>query len=627
MKKITLLILLLSTAIGYSQKAPVNFETGGEGTTWNWVVNDNDSNPALEIVANPNTTGINTSATVAKFTALTTGNPWALVISEDIGSFTFDNTNSLVKLMVRKDVTTDVGVKLEGDGGVAKEIRATTTIINGEWEELTFNFQTEIGVTYNKLVIIPDFLARTQDNIIYFDNLTFNAQEGDSNPYNLEPIDFESNGFGKYFTWTIDQNDSNPALEFVENPNKAGINSSETCAKFTAKAAGNPWALTFTDIPNFIFDDTNNQVKIMVRKMIATDVGIKFEGPAGVNKEIKVANTISNGDWEELTFDFSSENGKTYNRIVLIPDFLERSQDNVLYFDTITFNAKDNEEQSSNDNNIVTIDPAVAWKGYITVFDTSGGYQFGSEWGFADVKTSFDGSSIVLQPNFNAYANALGGADGDRAFWTNSTDGGVTAGAKGNKIMEASSFVEPGETFNGKDLTFTGKIVANTLSEAYTGKFFIKALDPNNGFADVFNGSKVLDLPTSGAFTIAATGDELAAGLIIQYGFVINGLNANPAEETSLGSIVIEANTLSTANVQKALFTSYPNPTRNSWTINTADTKIKSVEVYNLLGKKVATVKGNTNTAIVDASNLSTGIYMAIINSEKGTSSLKLIKE
>lgn len=628
MKKITLLFLIICVNIGFAQNGPVDFETGGLGETWTWVVTENDANPDLEIVDNPNTTGINTSAKVAKFTALTNGNPWALVINDDIGSFTFNESNSLVKLMVRKGVATDVGVKFEGAEGVAKELRAATTVINGDWEELTFDFKNEIGVTYNKLVIIPDFLARTQDNIVYFDNLTFNAQPEGNNPYNLEPIDFEENGFGTDFTWVVDQNDSNPALEFVDNPNKTGANTSDKAAKLTVKANGNPWALTFTDIPNFTFDETNNQVKIMVRKEVATNVAIKFEGSGGVQKEIQLPSTVINGDWEELTFDFSTENGKTFNRIVVIPDFLERTQDNIVYFDNIMFTSKDSGSNSGETTvNTVTINAEAGWKGFMNVFDTSGGYQFGSEWSLADVKTSFNDGNIVLQPNFSGYGNSLGGSNTDRAYWTNSTDDGATAGPKGNKIMEASSFIEPGVTYNGKDLTFTGKVTANTLDAAYTAKVFIKALDPSSGFSDALNGSKTIDLPASGVFTISATAAELPAGLIIQYGFSINGLNANPADETALGSIVVEANTLSTATVQKAVFTSYPNPTRNSWTIKTADTTIKSVQVYNVLGKKVASVSGSSNTTVIDASNLSSGIYMAIVRSEEGTSTIKLIKE
>ena len=92
---------------------PIDFEVGGIGADWTWTVFENDSNPAVEIVANPNTTG-NTSSTVAKITALTGGQPWVGCESthgEGIGSFTFDDTNKIVRIWVYKTVISDVGLK------------------------------------------------------------------------------------------------------------------------------------------------------------------------------------------------------------------------------------------------------------------------------------------------------------------------------------------------------------------------------------------------------------------------------------------------------------------------------------------------------------------------------------
>ena len=630
MKKITFLILLITAGYLNAQNGPVDFESGGIGDSWTWTVDQNDSNPALEIVDNPKTDGANTSAKVAKFTAKAAGNPWALVISDDIGSFTFDENNSIVKLMVRKDIATDVGVKFEGAGGVAKEVKVANSVINGDWEELTFDFKTEIGVTYNKLVIIPDFLARSQDNIVYFDNLSFSAQPEDTVNYNLEPIDFEDDGFGANFSWTVDQNDSNPALEIVDNPKTDGANTSAKVAKFTAKAAGNPWALVISDdIGSFTFDDTNSIVKIMVRKDVATDVGIKFEGAGGAAKEIKVANSVTNGDWEELTFDFKEVIGVTYNKLVIIPDFLARSQDNIVYFDNLTFNAQPDDNTGSDTSNLVTVDETKEWKGYMSVTNPSGANDgFADFWEFDKLKSSFNSGNIVLQPNFSTYSAALTGDNAARVYWTNSSDGGVTAGPLGVKTMQATSFVEPGATFNGKDLTFQGTINANTLSSDYTAKFFIKALDPNNGYSDVFNGEKIMDLPESGDFSVSATAEELATGLIIQYGFEIKGLNANPDDESALGSVIIEPNaTLSTETIQQVFVNAYPNPTKSNWTIHTGNAQVEAIEVFNLLGKKVFVPTTINTKTTIHSSNLSSGIYLAKIKTDNGQTTIKLIKE
>ncbi|MDB4347318.1 T9SS type A sorting domain-containing protein [Bacteroidia bacterium] len=178
MKKITTLCsLVLLTGLSYAQNAPIDFESGGEGAApWTWEVSDNETNPALEFVANPNMVAPNTSAMVAKFTARALGNPWALCFSDSIGSFTFDANNSTVKIMVWKTRMSDVAIKFEevGNSSTAIEMKVANTKTS-EWEELTFDFSSVNGNTYDRMAIIPDFLARTAENVLYFDNITFSS--------------------------------------------------------------------------------------------------------------------------------------------------------------------------------------------------------------------------------------------------------------------------------------------------------------------------------------------------------------------------------------------------------------------------------------------------------------------
>jgi len=150
-------------------------------------------------------------------------------------------------------------------------------------------------------------------------------------------VDFEAGGTGASWTWVMDQNGTNPPLEFIANPVSGGINTSATTAKFTAEVGGNPWALTYTDdIEEFMFDMTNSTIKIMVYKSVISDVAVKFEG-ASAPIELKQPNTVVD-QWEELTYDFSAVEGNTYGRLVIIPDFQldpVRTSDNIIYFDNI----------------------------------------------------------------------------------------------------------------------------------------------------------------------------------------------------------------------------------------------------------------------------------------------------
>ncbi len=71
----------------------------------------------------------------------------------------------------------------------------------------------------------------------------------------------------------------------------------------------------------------------------------------------------------------------------------------------------------------------------------------------------------------------------------------------------------------------------------------------------------------------------------------------------------------------------YPNPASNSWSISTPNTVINSVEVFNLLGKRVASQRSNNNTEVsISTQGLTSGIYIARITTEQGTKSVKLIK-
>jgi hypothetical protein len=186
------------------------------------------------------------------------------------------------------------------------------------------------------------------------------------------------------------------------------------------------------------------------------------------------------------------------------------------------------------------------WTGYMNVFNnaagTQGSYVFGSGWGVSDLKTTISnsnagtivGDQLVLEPNYNTYTNSLTGNDADRAFWTDSTDGGVTPGPLGNKWMDANTFEET-LSIAVPSYTLSGNVTSNTLNTSlYTAKAFIKVLDPSNGYATVLNDS--VTLPASGPF-IVTSNLSLYQGKLLQVGFSMNGLNANPVNAASNGSV------------------------------------------------------------------------------------------
>jgi len=255
--------------------------------------------------------------------------------------------------------------------------------------------------------------------------------------------------------------------------------------------------------------------------------------------------------------------------------------------------------------NNIQVSGSDSWIGYMNVFNFSGGYEFGSGWEVSALKStpSVGSNTLTLQPNFNTY-------NANDPFWTNPNTGA------GNKNMEALTFVEPGAAFNGVDLTFSGIVQTYTLDSAYTVKFFIKALDPANDYADVLAGAKVMDLPTSGAFSVSATAAELPAGLLIQYGFSVTGVNANPANEAALGSVTIGAGPVSVNELNElpGKISVYPNPTANTLSIR-SEYQVQAYQISTSLGQPVLSGKATND---VDVSSLAAGTYFITVKFEEG---------
>lgn len=265
--------------------------------------------------------------------------------------------------------------------------------------------------------------------------------------------------------------------------------------------------------------------------------------------------------------------------------------------------------------NNVTIDASAEWKSFMNVFRADGSYWFGDPWSFDNLKSTLDtdANTVTLQPNFNAYADNTTNPE-----WVDQSTGAGVA------TMEANSFIEPGASFNGTDLNFSGTIQSFTLSDDYAVTVFIKALDPNNGFADALNGSGTMTLTEAGDFSVSAAGGDLADGLLIQYGFSVTGPNANPADEATLGSVVASDMSVNVNDLNPEIEASvYPNPTAEVLSIRSA-TPVQAFQVLNFLGQQVITGVGTND---VDVSNLPAGTYSIIVEVEEGKKAMTFVKK
>ena len=68
-----------------------------------------------------------------------------------------------------------------------------------------------------------------------------------------------------------------------------------------------------------------------------------------------------------------------------------------------------------------------------------------------------------------------------------------------------------------------------------------------------------------------------------------------------------------------------PNPTNSVWEVN-ASVNIDTINVFDILGKRVISLSPNSQQASIDASNLRTGIYLVQFSSNGATKTLKLVR-
>lgn len=123
----------------------------------------------IEVLANPDPSGINTTNTVAKLTKTTGSQPWAGAFFETSGPLDF---NSYSKVSVKTWVPNAGGVvklKLENaDASITHEVDINASVANG-WEELIYDFSAAPAADYIRVVIFFDFGNAGDDSEYYFD--------------------------------------------------------------------------------------------------------------------------------------------------------------------------------------------------------------------------------------------------------------------------------------------------------------------------------------------------------------------------------------------------------------------------------------------------------------------------
>jgi hypothetical protein len=381
---------------------------------------------------------------------------------------------------------------------------------------------------------------------------------------------------------------------------------------------------------------SNLTLSIDINKNYVGTVGIKMgTNTGGTTFQItnqNVGNTVVN-EWQTLTWDLSgiNPNGDLTNisQIVVFVDWTEglpdRAENSTIYIDNIKFNANkltdappvDTCENGIQDNDETGID--------------CGGSCSACPTSEAIIIEDFEG----IPPQIAA-DNGLGSVSIVSDPMAGGTNGEVL------KIVTSSSAPVPwqnAQVFLQDDyihLISSNKVVTAEVYSTTAFHMLAKVVDAVGGTIadesatdDYHSGSGWETL----TFDFANPKDNTPVAAYIYARILFfpmwngDGWNANAETTTYVDNIT--ALSSATASIEENELINiyiYPNPSNSDWNFKTSNTIINSVEVFNLLGKRIVLQNNNSSEVSISTQELTSGIYIARITTEQGTKNVKLIK-
>lgn len=408
------------------------------------------------------------------------------------------------------------------------------------------------------------------------------------------PIDFES------VITTADFIDFDGGMATViDNPQVNGINTSGKVAQII-RNGGAIFAGSKIDLAaNLDFSTLSSlTMKVYTSAPVGTVVKFKLESING-STERDVTTTVSN-QWETLTWDFTGT-PTSFNSIVFMFDFGtigNGSANSTFLFDDIqqlftgfqidlpvTFDEPDvNYTTTSFEGaqSFPDVDPTDATNNVVRVLKNFGagassGTTIGTPGGFAtDIPLSLTDSKMTVR------------------VW--SPDAGIPVRLK---VEKAGVPTQTCETQVNTTVAGQWETLEFDFTNEATGTAAL-SFGLNNGWtysmASIF-----FNFGTSGA----------AAGEKTYY-----------FDDVRFGPLMVN-----TSNYEIAGLEVYPNPANDWWSISADQLEIVTMDLFDLSGKKIQSLTPAVFPVIVDASQLTPGLYLAKLTTAQGTQTIRLIKQ
>ncbi len=433
--------------------------------------------------------------------------------------------------------------------------------------------------------------------------------------------DFESGGLGAPFG-------NLGSATIVSDPAPGGTNG--MVAELITSVAGEVWQGVNIDIDQDVQLTTDKTMTIDVYSTSAISILVKVTGSGDGGPDSSTSINHTGSGWETLTATFNTgqdgtgtANG-TYTNFVVYPNWDTGTNTYIappiirtVYVDNI--------------------------KGIGVAVDTcANGMQDGDETGVdcgGSCPTACPSPPTTAAPTPPARpsADVVSLYSGAYTDVSSNFDAGWCGSGSVSEIMVAGDAIQAylGNACQG--IVLDAGIDITTFTHLHVDVFIEAGTDLTSS---VFNlkpvqqpGGAALEINLNVASTPALTAGswlslDIPVDLSIFTGFKEFGITSNLNNKVWYDNLYIHKNTtLSTDSFDLVQVSAYPNPSNAEWNIRTSNTNITSIEVFNLLGKKVLSQRANDTNVAISTNGLSSGIYIAKVQTELGTKSIKLIRE
>jgi len=306
----------------FESELPGNFSFGGvEG---------------VQLVANPNPSGVNTTSNVMQFSKTDGAEVWGGMGFAVDGIINFNGTNQIKINSYAPEAGKVVKVKLEtAEGnidGLTYEFDMTTTVAN-QWEVLTYDFSAAPDLDYISFIVFYDF-GNQNAGLYHFDEIQVGIGEYiPTQAPSIEIENFEGELPGNFSFGGVE------GVQIVENPSISGTNTTGHVMQFTKTEGSEVWGGMGVAVDVINFSSAGmNQIQIQsyspeAGKVVKVKLETAEGNVDGLTYEFDMTTTVAN-DWETLTYDFSAAPDLDYISFIVFYDF-GNTAEGVYHFDEI----------------------------------------------------------------------------------------------------------------------------------------------------------------------------------------------------------------------------------------------------------------------------------------------------